>query len=474
MDPTTAARLTARLIDALGQDAVTLPDALRPSQKIDWWPIDKMMLEQGILDTATPLCLVEPADTKQLAHALSLAHEFGAEVVPYGGGSGVSGGARARAGGVLMSTRGLRGEIVVDEQNLTVRVPAGTLLSDLERTVGALGYTTGHYPQSIDLATIGGLLATRSAGQFSNKYGNIEDMTLGCTVVLVDGSIVEIDNSPRRSTGPDLLAVFIGSEGTLGVIAEVKLALTRKATGQWEQAYTFTDWDQGARALREVFQSGWSPAVTRLYDAIETPIHVHSDAIPAGHVGLLVLGEGPAGAVEAERVAVGEILSAMGGTAIGGAPVLHWLEKRNNTGYFERSFAEGAIIDTIEIAAEWTDLEVLYPRVMERARAVPELERISGHISHCYPAGANIYFSVRATWDREADPRVAYDAMWAAVLEGTLESNGSISHHHGIGKVRTAWMQREHGSSYGVLRSIKEALDPKCTLNPGTLLPEHS
>lgn len=291
--PDASATVLDRLRKLLGEDRVlTDPDALDRLGR-DTWPL---RLVQEVLGRtpSRPLAVVRPRSAEELASALRLLSEHQIPVVPRGGGSGVLGGAEAPSNAVVIDVGALARILALDEHDLLVTTQAGVGLATLEAWLAERGYTTGHYPQSIALAQIGGLVATRSSGQFSTKYGNIEDLVAGLEVVLADGTIARMSPAPRRAVGPDLRQLFIGSEGTLGVITEVTLKVVPLPAERRMQALALPSFAQGLESIRRCMRAGWRPAVVRLHDALEAE-RSYADVVQPGEAILLLLCEGPQG-----------------------------------------------------------------------------------------------------------------------------------------------------------------------------------
>jgi alkyldihydroxyacetonephosphate synthase len=375
---------------------------------------------------------------------------------------------------VVLDTARLDDIVELDEQARVVTAQAGVGLATLEAWLGARGYTCGHYPQSIDSARLGGLVATRSSGQFSTRYGSIEDLVVGLEAVLPDGTVIRIDHlAPRRSTGPDVRQLFIGSEGAFGVITEVSLRVFPSPAERWLCAYSVGSMRSGLGMLRDIVQSGWRPAVLRLYDPVEVERGFKAVIDERDTSLLLALSEGPTGLPSVERAAIEDVVNKNGGRPLGPEAVEHWLRHRNDVSEFHKYVKAGTIVDTIDVSAAWSRVADLYEVVLGALRSnVTELLVASAHASHCYAQGANLYFIVGAqpAWDSTEVERV-YRSIWSTAMEAVLASGGSICHHHGIGKLRAEWLERELGSSMTLLERMKVALDPHGIMNPGTLLP---
>jgi alkyldihydroxyacetonephosphate synthase len=457
----------------LGAERVlTEPDVL-VSRARDSWPLQLVRAAIGVEPAYLPLCVVRPVSTEDVAAVLRFASVEAVSVVPYGGGSGVLGGTAPPTASIVLELGSLDRILELDEQNLSVRVQAGVVLGSLEAWLNERGYTTGHYPQSIGTAQVGGLIATRSAGQFSTRYGNIEDVILGLEAVLPDGSVVSASNEPRRSSGPDLRHLFIGCEGTLGVVTAATLRVFPRPASRHIAAYAIPSMREGLQLLRDVMREGWRPAVARLHDSVEAA-RSYGAAVQAGECILLVLSEGPAGYAELESAAVSQHVAGIDGARpLGPDPVVAWLEHRNDVREFYRYVARGVLVDTIDVAARWSVVPDLYDAALADLRAsVPEMIVASAHASHCYAQGTSLYFIVAAQPPRNAESvERVYWSIWTSLMRVTQAYGGTISHHHGIGKARARWLPSELGSAYPLLRRIKQALDPTGIMNPGTLLP---
>jgi alkyldihydroxyacetonephosphate synthase len=462
--------LLSELDAGLGKGRVSTDPELLGRVGGDTWPL---RLIQAVLGRSPnrPLAVVRPLSVAEVSTAVRVLAAHAVAVVPRGGGSGVVGGADAPSDAVVLDLGALDGILALDEENLHVSVGAGVGLARLEAWLSERGYTTGHYPQPIDLAQVGGLVATRSSGQFSSKYGSIEDMVLGLEVVLADGEIVRMSTMPRRAVGPDLRALWIGSEGTLGVITEVTLKVVPLPEERRMQAFALPQFGNGLAGMREFMRVGWRPAVVRLNDAFEAK-RGFGEWLAPDEVILLLLSEGPRSYASTEMAALGEIVQANGGRSLGSEPVEKWLAQRNDVGHYEQYIRAGLIVDTIEVAASWSAIERIHALVCEQVpQQVASLRQISGHSSHSYPQGTNLYFSFAAEPAVDASAAEAvYRQIWAAVMDITLREGGTISHHHGIGRMRTPWVAADLGSAHRLLEAIEQALDPRGIMNPGVLV----
>jgi alkyldihydroxyacetonephosphate synthase len=418
-----------------------------------------------------PLAVVEPRSTDEVSAALRLCREARTPVIAYGGGSGVCGAIRAREDAVVISTRGLAGLVQLDADSLVAAFRAGTLGIEAERTLQQSGLTIGHWPQSIELSTVGGWVATRASGQFSTAYGSIEDLLLALEVVLPDGSVLRTRRTPRASAGPDLRQLFLGSEGSLGLVTEVAFSLRPLPEASQGQAFHFSDFDAGLAAIRASLRAGWRPPVVRLYDARESS-RGFPGGCPDGRALLILLHEGPRAAVDAELRGVADLCRRAGGDEADPGLVDQWLARRNHVPGFRGFLEKGIVVDTVEVAATWDRVPSLYRAALASLAEVPGLLAASAHSSHSYRSGTSLYFTFAARPARREDMRVTYLECWRRVMLTTAAEGGGIAHHHGIGRIRSAWLQEEIGAEgVRLLRAVKHALDPDALLNPGSLLP---
>ena len=453
----------ARVLD----DPATLARSRRDSWVIAVW----RSLQDGPI--ASPACVVRPGNTADVSAILKYATRERIAIVPFGAGSGVCGAVQAPEASVVVDMGDMRALKHIDDTSLLATVEPGLLGSDFEAALNAAGYSMGHFPQSIALSSVGGWVATRAAGQFSTKYGNIENMLVAFEAVLPNGDVVRTRPVPRAAAGQDLRHLFLGAEGTTGILTELTYEIHPLAPATAKQAVAFPSMALGLDALRRIIRAGWRPAVLRLYDEIEAG-RSFAGAGKEGESLLLVLTEGPTELTEVEIAAAARIAAEVGGRVVGTDPVDSWLHHRNQVPGFEYFLKQGMVVDTIEVAATWDRIDQLYASVLAGMRAVPGLIVASGHSSHSYGTGTNIYFTFAARPDSPAGLEDLYFRIWNAAMEATLATGGTISHHHGIGRVRREWLVKELGSAYPLLSTVRDALDPLGIMNPGALLPARS
>ena len=462
---------------------VSVDDLDRAEAGRDWWPLAIGWAAGGEVP-ARPAVVARPTDTGQVAAVLALCNSARVPVTAAGGRSGVCGASIPVFGGVSLDLCRLAGITAIDSDSLIADLRAGTFGPDVETGLrGDHGLTLGHWPQSMDLSTVGGWLACRGAGQYSNRYGKIEDMVTGLEVVLADGTVVRTGgHGPRSATGPDLTQLFVGSEGTLGVITEGRFRVHPVPAAEARRAFGFKSFAEGLEACRRILRRGATPAVLRLYDETESGRsfdHAETNA-------LIVLDEADPGLVEATMSVVDQECGSA--DPLDAALVERWLGHRNDVSALAPLWRSGIAVDTVEVSARWSVLPGLYRSVLDALTGVEGTLVASSHQSHAYTDGACLYFTFAGrppmaddaaggSADREGTSGAAerewvdryYRRAWDEVTAATMAAGGAISHHHGIGINRSRFLAGALGAGFGVLASVKEALDPNGILNPGKL-----
>jgi alkyldihydroxyacetonephosphate synthase len=444
-------------------------DAIAAASR-DWWPLAMVWDDDGTAITSAA-AVTRPASVDEVAAIARLCNEARIPLTVVAGRSGVCGASMPVHGGVLLDLTGLTGIVDVDDTALVLDVRAGTFGTPLEASLRTDHHVTlGHWPQSIDLSTVGGWLACRSAGQLSTRYGKIEDMVLGLDVVLADGPIVHTGGAPRAAVGPDLTQLFVGSEGTLGIITGARLRVHPAPAAEVRAAYRFDTFTDGLDACRRILRRGATPAVLRLYDAIEADRHFGGAEAGGSGPGsanmLLVLDEGDPALLEGVLTVVRDECAEV--TAADPALLDMWLANRNDVSALHHYIANGFVIDTMEIAARWSVLPRVYDAVLAALRRFDDLVVASAHLSHAYSDGACLYFTFGGAPPKEQREDF-YRRAWDAAMDATVNCGAALSHHHGIGLNRARYARAALGDAFDLLTATKGALDPNGILNPGKL-----
>lgn len=430
-----------------------------------------------------PDAVLLPGDDDAVSGILRYCSEHGIAVVPFGGGTSVVGGLdpiRGRFGAVVsLDLRRFDRLISLDEVSGQAVLGAGLTGPDAERLLGEHGFSLGHFPQSFESATIGGFAATRSSGQDSAGYGRFDDMVRGLRMVTPAGTL-DLGRAPASAAGPDLRQLLVGSEGVFGVITQVRVRVHRVPEAARYEAWSFPDFATGAAALRAVTQNGTGPTVLRLSDEAETGVNlattesIGENRITGGCLGITVF-EGTKEHVESRHAETSELLAAQGGTSLGEGPARAWERGRFGAPYLRDSLlSAGALCETVETATDWAHVPALKAAVTEALTNVlaesgtPAL--VLCHISHVYPTGASLYFTVVA--GQRGNPIEQWRAAKKAASDAIMATGGTITHHHAVGADHRPWMRDEVGDlGVQVLHAVKATLDPAGILNPGKLIP---
>ena len=439
----------------------------------------------GIYTLPLPAAVVRATSTDDVAKVLAFCNEHRINVVPKTGGTATEGGLETIAeNSIVIDGSGLNQIVEIDEFNMQATVQCGVKLQDLEDQVRALGLTTGHSPQSKPIAMYGGLVATRSIGQFSTLYGGIEDMVMGLEAVLPSGEVVRIKDVPRRAAGPDIRHIIIGNEGALCYITEVTVKLFRFYPDHNHYlGWRLDSMKLGFEILRNVMAAGYKPSVARLYDAEDGAQHGF-DSFAADQCVLIFTTEGPAGVSKATADGIAEIVNQHPEcTPVDTSIIRRWFEHLNwgpEKLIEEREFIRNNLKMgyTTEVSGNWSVINTIYENGLRRVREefphLKDITMLGGHSSHSYQTGTNMYFVydynvVDCTYEQEREKY--HIPLNAIFVEEALKAGGSMCHHHGIGKYRAPWTEAEHGTAYRLLTGLKRDLDPNGIMNLGTIYP---
>lgn len=490
-----------RLRDALGAEHVVVDDLDRIVHTYGKSLRDLLRLRGNVLPRV-PDVVVYPGSEEDVVAVVGLALELDAVVIPFGGGSNISGSLEpqvAETRPVISIDMGRLGALIsIDETANLARIQAGAQGPDIEKQLAARGWTLGHFPDSFTHSTLGGWVATRSSGMQSDKYGDIADITRGLRVVRPDGVLV-VRPVPSTSTGPSVREMILGSEGRLGVITEVTVQVHRIPANRVILGYLFPNWDAGLAAMHDIAVSDATPSVTRVSDARETAFSFATQKASRGikskvtstlmsvlekrgwdldQVCLSFIGyEGASEHVARQKKLVGRIVRRHGGILVGKGPGRLYDQKKFDTPYIRDYLLDrGAAADVSETAAPWSELRRLYDATVAAAnKAYAELGVkgwIMCHLSHSYHAGACLYFTFAFRHDG-VDPVAQYDVVKKAIQQSFVDTAGTLSHHHAVGTEHSQWL-REDISPAGVtlLEGLLSSADPGSNFNPGKILPE--
>ncbi len=447
----------------------------------------KFAMAKKVLDTPEPAAIVYPNNAEEVSLILKFCNENHINVIARSGKTATEGGLENwKDLAIVVDSSNMNKILKIDTYNMQATVQAGVPLQELDDELRKLGYTTGHSPQSKPVAKYGGLVSTRSIGQFSTLYGGIEDMVIGLECVFPDGHISRIKNVSRRAGGPDIRHIVIGNEGTLCYITEVTVKIFKYYPDNNRfYGYLVKDIETGIKVLREVVVNGYRPSVARTYS--EEDARQHFEHFYKGYPVLLFMAEGPKGIAKATGEGIEEAVEKFKDgivEQVDSKLIQEWFEHLNWSQKDIDDERQGMIDHyrhsgyTTEISADWENITKIYHSVIDRIRTeyprVEDLTMLGGHSSHSYINGTNMYFvySYNINCEPEDELMIYHHPIQQIIVEETLRFGGSMCHHHGIGKYRSQWTKEEHGSAYYMLEKLKEAFDPEGIMNYGSIFPK--
>jgi alkyldihydroxyacetonephosphate synthase len=498
--PQISDEVRGRVTDAVGATNVTYDDLDRVVHTYGKSLRDLLRLRAGDLPRV-PDAVVYPGSEADVRALVDLAGEADLVLIPFGGGSNISGSLHPlpeETRTVLSVDLGRMNQVLeLDEDSGLDPVQAGVLGPDLEEQLGRRGWTMGHFPDSFTHSTLGGWVATRSSGMQSDKYGDIAHITRGMRVVQPTGTLV-VRPVPSTATGPSTREMVLGSEGRLGIITEVTVQVHRIPENRVIQAYLFPSWEAGLAAMQEISTSDAHPSVTRVSDANETEFSLSTRKASKGFSVSSTVGtqlfkllerrgwdlsqaclsfigfEGGRAHVSHEKGIVSSIVKAHGGVGLGKGPAVLYDQKKFDTPYIRDFFLDrGGAADVSETAAPWSKLLPLYNAVVENVRKTYADLGVTGwimcHLSHSEHSGACLYFTFAFAHDG-VDPIAQYDRVKEA-LQGTfIEAGGTLSHHHAVGTEHSRWLADDiSGQGVVMVQGVIDTVDPSHRLNPGKI-----
>ena len=499
--PLIPAELVAELRDAVGPENLVTTDDDRIVHTYGKSVRDLLRLRAGDIPRV-PDVVVYPGNEEEVQLVVDRAVAANAVLIPFGGGSNISGSLHAppdETRPVISVDMGRMNRVLsVDAESGLARIQAGVLGPDMEEQLNALGWTLGHFPDSFTHSTLGGWVATRSSGMQSDKYGDISEITRGVRVVQ-PGKVLVLRPLPSTSTGPSVREMVLGSEGRLGIITEVTVQVHRIPQNRQILGYLFPSWDAGLAAMQEISTSDAHPSVTRVSDGRETRFSFAtrkkssglsiSSLVSKGLMKVLerrgwqldqsclsFIGyEGGKAHVNRQKAIVKDIVGKHGGIVLGKGPGALYDQKKFDTPYIRDFLLDrGAIGDVSETAAPWSKLKPLYDNVLAAANgAFAELGVVGWimcHLSHSYHSGACLYFTFAFRHDG-VDPLAQYDKVKSAVQQAFVDSDGTLSHHHAVGTEHAPWLEQDI-SAPGVhmIDGLFAAIDPGGNFNPGKIV----
>lgn len=460
------------LIAALGRDKVStsfIDRKVYSSDELVEWTCPS---PDGDCDPPIADFVVWPDTAQDVVETIKIANRHRVPVIPMCGAAQNRGSILPLHGGIIIDVKSLHRIIALDTENHTVTVQAGVICNELEAFLNTQGYTMNHLPQSQHISGIGGFLSARSAGVVSTKYGKITEMVLGMEVVLPNGDIMRTKPVPNSAAGPNFNYLFMGAEGTLGVITEATFKIHLLPEARMFRSYLFPDYPAAVNAVRLIMRRGVMPAAIRISDELETQVfHKHKGSL------MIAMFDGFEELCALEAKEAAGIAASLNAQDLGEKPALEWWEKKRFSVAFPSSEHPAFALPIpgfvrvngcIDSAGSF-DYLVAVQRKLRTLMGKLNMFVVS-HSSHFYHTGGMIYPRFIGQLMRGPGLPAAYTEIWKQGILLSHELGGTINHHHGIGLTLARYMNLELGNE-GMenFRKIKRAMDPNNIMNPGKL-----
>ena len=463
--------IRSELEETVGEHFISVKEADKLVYSTDWSWMPQMWLDRG-QRLPTPDYIIHPGSAKEIAEILLIANKYRIPVVPWGGGSGTQGGALPLFGGILVDTKRMDKIIEIDEKSLTVTAQAGINGQQLEWALNEKGLTLPHYAASSNCATLGGYLAPRGTGTISTKYGKAEDMFLCMQIVLPTGEIIRTAHVPKHAAGPDWARLWLGAEGTFGIITEATMQVDYLPEARLLRAVLFDNLSNAIEAGRLMMTRRLEPFVIRLYDPESTRSQVKKVLGYEFDGAYMVIGfDGDPDIAALQEKKALEICASLGARDLGREPGEKWWDHRYDFYYPPKSLHLPWMYGTTETVTTYDRIEKLYwaeKKAVEEGFADWNVKFI-GHFSHWFHWGVMVY-SRFIIEEPPADAQEAlqlHNRVWNAAMTAVLENGGMINEHHGVGLKLGRFMRRQYGDAWPFLLRLKQMIDPNGIMNPG-------
>ena len=459
--------ILSELEDIVGQENVSTREADKLTYGVDYFWISRMWADRGETPPAADF-VVRPGSAQEVSAILKVANYYKLPVHTWGGGSGSQGGALPMAGGIILDTKRMNRLLEIDLESRTITAETGMIFQQLEWYANEKGFSCMHIPSCLTCGTIGGALGHRGIGILSTKYGKIDDMCVSMEVVLPNGDVINTLPVPKHAAGPDLNQIFIGSEGTLGVITKATFKLFEQPECRKHRAFLFPDMTSGFAAGRDIMQKV-KPSIMRFFDEAET-VSIIKKILGFEKKGCFmnVTCEGIERIVDVEMDIVVEICKKYGAQDLGSEYGEKWYENRITFFYPGHIMDIPQMFGTMDTVARFKDIEKIYWAMKNAIETNFPGVRFIAHCSHWYEWGTMIYD--RFILDNPpADPDEAirlHNRIWNTGVRAAMENGGVINDHHGIGLKLSRLMKEQYGPAMQVMEALKKQLDPNGIMNP--------
>ncbi|MBR6791242.1 MAG: FAD-binding oxidoreductase [Oscillospiraceae bacterium] len=455
------------LEDAVGRANCSTREADKIIHGIDYFWLSRMWADRGMTPPEADI-IVCPKNAQEVSNVLKIANYYKMPVTTWGGGGGTQGGALPLAGGIVLDTKRMNEITEFNTDSMYMESGTGAIHTHLEWYANERGYATMHYPSSQNCSTLGGFLAHRGIGVVSTKYGKIDDMCLSMEVVLPNGDIINTSPVPKHAAGPDLNQIFIGSEGTLGVITKAQMRIYEEPECRWFRAFLFKDLTSAFAAGKELLTK-IKPSVMRLYDEAET-VSLIKKIVGVERKGAfmnLAL-EGMKDIVAVEQKVLFDIFNKYGAEDLGSEYGEKWWKEKITFFYPGHMMDIPQMFGTMDSIATYSNIEKIYWAMKEAIETNFPMAKFIAHFSHWYEWGAMIYDRFIVD-NPPQDPHEAlrlHNNIWYTGVRAALANGGVVNDHHGVGVKLGKLMREQYGPAMQVMTAIKKELDPNGIMNP--------
>lgn len=459
--------ILTELEDAVGRENCSMKEIDKMTHGVDYFWLSRMWSDRGLRMPEADY-VVSPKDAKETSAVLKIANYYKIPVTTWGGGGGTQGGAIPVAGGIVLDTKRMNKIYDVNTDSMYIECGTGAIYKHIEWAANEKGYATMHYPSSLTCSTVGGFLAHRGIGVVSTKYGKIDDMVLQMEVVLPNGDIIETASAPKHAAGPDLNQIFIGSEGTLGVMTKAQMRIYDQPEERRFRGFLFKDMTAAFKASRELLQK-FKPSVMRLYDPAETASLIKKIVgveKPGAFMNIAI--EGCSALVEVEERILLETFAKYGAEDLGSEYGKKWWEEKITFFYPGHMMDLPQMFGTMDTIAPYDKIENIYWEMKKAIETNFPMAKFIAHFSHWYEWGCMIYDRFIVD-NPPKDPHEAlrlHNEIWTCGVRTALANGGVVNDHHGVGIKLGRLMKEQYGPAMQVFEGIKKQLDPNGILNP--------
>ena len=454
------------LEDIVGRENVSTNMGDKLAYATDYFWVPRMIIDRGG-QPALPDCIVRPASAEEVSKVLKIANYYKIPVQTWGGGSGSQGGALPMAGGILLDVKRMDKLIDINTESGYITCDTGMIFQTLEWYANERGYSVMHLPSCLTCCTVGGALAHNGIGILSTKYGKIDDQVLSVEVVLPNGDIINTLPVPKHSSGPNLLNLFVGSEGCLGIMTKARFKITKLPEVRRHHAFLFNDMSTGYNACREIVQTV-KPSIMRLFDEAET-VSIIKQVIGFEKKGsfLNLTVEGKEKIVAAEEEYIMEIADKYGAQYLGSEYGEKWFDNRITFFYPGITLNNPKMFGTLDTTATYDNIQNVYWAMKKAIEAYPGVKFIS-HSSHWYEWGCMNYsrFIIENPPEDTEEAIRLHNSIWNDGIRAAIANGGVINDHHGVGLKLSRLMKENYGPAMQVLEGLKKELDPNGIMNP--------